>query len=125
MRISDWSSDVCSSDLLDGVMAFGEACQAAGVQPIVGTLLSVARPGPRLANGAPLIDWLAPYAQDDKGYDNLCALVSAAHLGRPVAQDQQVLLSDLAGWTDGIISLTGGGDGALALGLAGTQKRDA
>src|SRR3546814_15639414 len=88
MRISDWSSDVCSSDLLDGVMAFGEACQAAGVQPIVGTLLSVARPGQRLANGAPLIDWLALYAQDDKGYDNLCALVSAAHLGRPVEQDR-------------------------------------
>src|SRR3546814_3037217 len=25
MRISDWSSDVCSSDLVDGILAFGEA----------------------------------------------------------------------------------------------------
>ncbi|QCB54954.1 DNA polymerase III subunit alpha [Sphingopyxis sp. PAMC25046] len=107
---------------LYGVMAFGEACKAAGVQPIVGTLLSVARPGQRIANGAPLIDWLALYAQDDAGYDNLCALVSAAHLGRPVEQDPHVLLSDIAGKTDGLICLTGGGEGALARLLAGEQK---
>ena len=107
---------------LYGVMAFGEACKAAGVQPIVGTLLSVARPGQRLANGAPLIDWLALYAQDDAGYDNLCALVSAAHLGRPVEQDPHVLLTDIAGRTDGLICLTGGGEGALARLLAGEQK---
>ena len=37
---------------LYGVMAFGDACKAAGVQPIAGTFLSVARPGQRLANGA-------------------------------------------------------------------------
>src|SRR3546814_6756472 len=67
---------------LYGVMAFGEACQAAGVLPIVGALLSVARPGQRLANGAPMIDWLALYAQDDAGYHNLCSLVSHAQLGR-------------------------------------------
>ncbi len=107
---------------LYGVMAFGEACKAAGVQPIVGTLLSVARPGQRLANGAPIIDWLALYAQDNAGYDNLCALVSAAHLGRPVDQDPHVLLSDIAGKTDGLICLTGGGEGALARLLAGEQK---
>jgi len=107
---------------LYGVMAFGEACKAAGVQPIVGALLSIARPGQRLANGAPLIDWIALYAQDDKGYDNLCALVSAAHLDRPVEQDPHVALSALAGRTDGLICLTGGGEGALARLLADEQK---
>ncbi len=107
---------------LYGVMAFGEACKAAGVQPIVGAFLSVARPGQRLANGAPMIDWLALYAQDDTGYNNLCALVSAAHLGRPVEQDPHVTLADMAGKTDGLICLTGGGEGALARLLAGEQK---
>ncbi len=107
---------------LYGAMAFGEACKAAGVQPIVGALLSVARPGQRLANGAPLIDWLALYAQDGAGYDNLCALVSAAHLGRPVEQDPHVALTGLAGKTDGLICLTGGGEGALARLLADEQK---
>ncbi len=107
---------------LYGVMAFGEACKAAGVQPIVGAFLSVARPGQRLANGAPMIDWLALYAQDDAGYNNLCALVSAAHLGRPVEQDPHVTLANLAGKTDGLICLTGGGEGALARLLAGEQR---
>ena len=107
---------------LYGVMAFGDACKAAGVQPIAGTFLSVARPGQRLANGAPLIDWIGLYAQDAAGYDNLCALVSAAHLGRPVEQDPHVALSDLAGKTDGLICLTGGGEGALARLLADEQK---
>jgi DNA polymerase III subunit alpha len=107
---------------LYGVMAFGDACKAAGIQPIVGALLSVARPGQRLASGAPLIDWIALYAQDDVGYNNLCALVSAAHLGRPVEQEPHVPMSDLAGKTDGLICLTGGGEGALARLLAGEQK---
>ena len=106
---------------LYGVMAFGDACKAAGVQPIVGTFLSVARPGQRLPNGAPLIDWLALYVQDDIGYDNLCALVSAAHLDRPIEQDPHVALSALAGKTDGLICLTGGGEGALARLLADEQ----
>ena len=87
---------------LYGVMAFGDACKAAGVQPIVGALLSVARPGQRLANGAPQIDWLALYAQDETGYGNLCALVSSAHLGRPVELDPHVGLSDLAGLGEGM-----------------------
>jgi len=107
---------------LYGVMAFGDACKAAGVQPIVGAFLSVARPGQRLANGSPLIDWIALYAQDDTGYDNLCALVSAAHLDRPIEQEPHVALSALAGKTDGLICLTGGGEGALARLLADEQK---
>ena len=62
-------------------MAFGEACLGEGVQPIVGTLLAVARPGGDDSK-APTIDWLALYAQDAVGYDNLCALVSQAHIAR-------------------------------------------
>ncbi|OWR01465.1 DNA polymerase III subunit alpha [Sphingopyxis witflariensis] len=112
---------VCDRNGLYGAMAFGDACKAAGIQPIVGTLLSVARPGQRLANGAPLIDWLALYAQDEDGYNNLCALVSAAHLDRPIEQDPHVTLSHMAGKTDGLICLTGGGEGALARLLAGEQ----
>ena len=112
---------ICDRNGLYGAMAFGEACKAAGVQPVVGALLSVARPGQRLANGAPLIDWLALYAQDETGYGNLCALVSAAHLARPIEQDPHVTLHDLAGRTDGLICLTGGGEGALVRLLAGEQ----
>ena len=98
-------------------MAFCDGAKGNGVQPIVGTMLAVARPGiDRL-----IVDWLALYAQDAKGYDNLCALVSAAHLDRPVHEDAHVPLSKFEGLTDGLIALTAGGEGALTRLLAEEQ----
>jgi len=104
---------------LYGVMPFSDACLEEGVQPIVGAMLGVARPGSRGGPGdhgvrSPPIDWLALYAQDEAGYANLSALVSAAHLDRPADEDAHVPLSALAGRTDGLIALTAGGEGALA-----------
>ncbi len=109
---------------LYGAMPFSDACLDEGVQPIVGALLGVARPGTP-ENKPPLIDWLPLYAQDEQGYENLCALVSEAHLGRPVEQDAHVPLAALEGRTDGLIALTGGGEGALARLLAEGQPVDA
>src|SRR5690606_23731256 len=97
---------------LYAAMPFTEACMAEGVQPVVGALLGVARPGTP-ANKPPIIDWLALYARDETGYANLCALVSDAHLGRPVELDAHVPFESLAGRTDGLIALTAGGEGAL------------
>ena len=106
---------------LYAAMPFTEACLGEGVQPIVGTLLGVARPG--TADGKPpVIDWLALYAQDEAGYANLCTLVSEAHLGRPVEQDAHVALDALENRTEGLIALTGGGEGALARLLAEGQN---
>ena len=105
---------------LYAAMAFTEACMKEGVQPIVGAMLAVARPGTPAGN-RPLLDWLALYAQDDVGYDNLCALVSASHLGRPVEDDAHVAFAGLEGHTDGLIALTAGGEGALARLLADEQ----
>ncbi|GAA4775730.1 DNA polymerase III subunit alpha [Stakelama sediminis] len=94
-------------------MAFSDACIGGGVQPVLGTMLTVARPGmPETAE--PIYDWLALYAQDSTGYDNLCALVSMGHLDRPIEQPAHVELSALEGRTDGLICLTAGGEGALA-----------
>ena len=88
---------------LYGAMAFSEAAKKAGVQPIIGALLGVARPGG--ADGKPpTIDWLPLYAQDEGGYDNLCALVSAAHLDRPPHEDPHVPLEALVGRSAGLIS---------------------
>ena len=98
---------------LYAAMPFTDACLELGVQPIVGTLLGVARPGVP-AGKPPIIDWLALYAQDEAGYANLCALVSAAHLDRPLEEDAHVPLAALEGRTDGLIALTAGGEGALA-----------
>jgi DNA polymerase-3 subunit alpha len=110
---------------LYGAMAFSDGCQAEGVQPIVGALLAVARPagiGGAEAGKPAIIDWLPLYAQDQGGYDNLCALVSAAHLARPIEDDAHVPFGTLVGRTDGLIALTGAGDGALARLFAAGQR---
>ena len=104
---------------LYAAMPFSEAAMAAGVQPVIGTLLAVARPGTERSGGGgagkpPIIDWLPLYAQDERGYDNLCALVSSAHLDRPVHEPAHVELHALEGRTEGVIALTGAREGALA-----------
>jgi DNA polymerase-3 subunit alpha len=109
---------------LYGAMAFSEAAKKAGVQPLIGALLGVARPSGTDDKG-PRIDWLALFAQDEAGYDNLCALVSAAHLDRPVHEDAHVPIEALEGRTNGLIALTAGGEGALARLVAGEQMAEA
>jgi DNA polymerase-3 subunit alpha len=97
---------------LYAAMPFGEACMAEGVQPIIGAMLGVARPEDIGPAGA--LDWLVLLAQDEAGYDNLCRLVSAAHLDRPIHEEPHVPFSALEGSTEGLIALTAGGEGALA-----------
>ncbi len=99
---------ICDRNGLYGIMAFAAACKAEGVQPIIGTLLGVARGEDRS-----VADYLPLYAQDDAGYDNLCHLVSAAHLDRPLERDPHVTLADLEGRTAGLIALTGAGEGGV------------
>jgi DNA polymerase-3 subunit alpha len=97
---------------LYAAMPFTDACLEQGVQPIIGTLLALARPadiGP-----AGTIDWLALLAKDEAGYDSLCKLVSSAHLDRPAHEEPHVAFEGLQGATDGLIALTAGGEGAIA-----------
>ncbi len=99
---------ICDRNGLYGAVAFGKACLEMGVQPIIGTLLGVARD-----RSGDTIDYLPLFAQDDTGYDNLCHLVSRAHLDRPMEREAHVHLDDLQGRTDGLIALTGAHEGAL------------
>ena len=111
---------ICDRNGLYGVMPFSEAAAKKGVQPIIGTMLCVARAD--VPQGAPAAyDWLALYAQDGAGYQNLCALVSAAHLDRPVDEQAHVEFDRVARHADGLIALTAGGEGALAKLLADRQ----
>ncbi|HEY8603005.1 DNA polymerase III subunit alpha [Tsuneonella suprasediminis] len=99
---------ICDRNGLYGSVAFADACIDMGVQPVVGTLLGVAR-----GDGSETVDYLPLYAQDEAGYDNLCALISKAHLERPLELAAHVQLSDLEGRTDGLIALTGAAEGGL------------
>ena len=98
---------------LYAAMAFSDAARAAGVQPVIGAMLGLCRPD--MPEGASLvIDWIALYAQDEAGYQNLCALVSMAHLDRPLDLAAHVDFTALDGRTDGLIALTAGREGGLA-----------
>jgi DNA polymerase-3 subunit alpha len=108
---------ICDRNGLYASMAFAAACKAEGVQPIIGALLGVARD-----DTGGTVDYLPLFAQDDAGYGNLCHLVSAAHLDRPLERDPHVTLADLEGRTDGLIALTGAGEGGLTRLLAEGQR---
>ena len=99
---------ICDRNGLYGATAFAAACKAEGVQPVTGTLLGVAR------EEGGVVDYLPLFVQDEAGWQNLCHLVSLAHLERPLEREPHVAWADLDGHTDGLIALTGAGEGALA-----------
>src|SRR5689334_24357982 len=105
---------------LYGVMPFSDACVTKGVQPIIGATLGIARPSD--IGGGDVIDWLVLLAKDDQGYANLCKLVSAAHLDRPIEQEPHVAFEKLADLSEGLIALTAGAEGALARLIADGQQ---
>ncbi|EJU12915.1 DNA polymerase III subunit alpha [Sphingomonas sp. LH128] len=108
------AAGLCDRNGLYAAPIFAGAAKGAGVQPIVGTFLAVARPGAAKQGQERAIDWLALFAQNEAGWLNLCDHVSRAHLGRPLELDPHVELESLRGHTDGLICLTGGNEGALA-----------
>ncbi|MXO61833.1 DNA polymerase III subunit alpha [Qipengyuania oceanensis] len=111
---------------LYGAVMFAKACKDEGVQPIIGTLLGVAREAEHGGGGdLPPVDYLPLYAQNEEGYDNLCHLVSKAHLERPLELDPHIRLADLQGRTDGLIALTGASEGGVTKLLAEQQHRHA
>jgi DNA polymerase-3 subunit alpha len=105
---------------LYGVMPFSDYCEKKGVQPIIGTTLAIARP-PEIGGQAGQIDWLVLLAKDEAGYANLCTLVSAAHLDRPITEEPHVSFGALEKASEGLIALTAGKDGALARLIADGQ----
>ncbi|MEJ6009948.1 DNA polymerase III subunit alpha [Novosphingobium aquae] len=110
---------MCDRNGLYGAMQFASACKDIGIQPLIGAFLGVCR------GDGKIIDWLALLAQNEHGWNNLCHLVSRAHLDRPLERDPHVVWSDLEGRTDGLIALAGAGEGALARLLAEGHKDEA
>ena len=110
---------ICDRNGLYGSMAFSDGCLATGVQPIIGAMVGVLRPGEE--QGAAVHDWIALFAQNETGYTNLCRLVSSAHLDRPLEQTAHVSLDAIIAHSEGLIALTAGGEGALVRLLANSQ----
>jgi len=110
---------ICDRNGLYGSSMFAGACKGEGIQPIVGTLLGV------LADDGETVDHLPLFAQHDQGWNNLCHLVSRAHLDRPLERMPHVGLADLEGHTDGLIALSGASEGAITRLMADGKERKA
>lgn len=110
---------ICDRNGLYGSSMFARACVEEGVQPIIGTLLGV------LADDGETVDHLPLFAQDEDGWNNLCHLVSRAHLDRPMERIPHIGMADLVGHTDGLIALTGASEGAITRLLADGKERQA
>lgn len=118
------AAGLCDRNGLYAAPEFSDACADAGVQPIVGTFIAVMRPD-RPDAVPPAFDWIALYAQDEAGYDNLCSLVSAAHLDRPDGDPPHVTFDQLNAHSDGVIALSGGAEGAICRLFAEGQENAA
>ncbi|MEZ5971326.1 MAG: DNA polymerase III subunit alpha [Hyphomonadaceae bacterium] len=90
-----------------GALEFSESAAELGIQPIVGLALDV-----RGEHG--LAGTVALLAQNGAGYANLMKLSSAAYLEAESHDDPNVPFARVLDHAEGLIALTGGGDGALA-----------
>ncbi len=109
---------------LFGALEFGQDAAEAGIQPIIGCQMAVARPGTTVEPAAPPregYDQIVLLVQNELGYRNLSALVTQSYL----AQDRPlpfVTREELALHAGGLLALTAGTEGAVGRLLAAGQK---
>ena len=100
---------------LFGALEFAETAAGLGIQPIIGASL-------RVRDGADEGD-IALLVKNRTGYDNLMALISAAHVDAEGKLGPGIGEALLAAHADGLICLTGGPDGPIDRLLA-TNRTD-
>src|SRR2546426_9019880 len=96
---------LCDRDGVYGAPRFTRAALDAGVKPIIGSEITLTD-GSRL----PLL------VEDREGYQNLCHLITRMKLGAAKGS-AAVTLAELAPYAAGLVCLTGGAYGPLALRL--------
>ncbi len=119
---------VTDSGNLFGALEFALAAVEAGVQPIIGCRIGLAREDERpLGSPAarPAPDRIALLVQDQAGYRNLMKLVSRSFLETPPGEPVQVALADLETFGAGLIALGGGPAGPVGRRLLDGQDEAA
>ncbi|MCC7282018.1 MAG: PHP domain-containing protein, partial [Acetobacteraceae bacterium] len=94
---------------LFGALEFSAACMGRGVQPILGSVLGLARTDQPRADPDPLV----LLAKDPAGVANLMRLSSASFLEAPAGALPQLGLDRLCAHAGGLMLLTGGAEGPL------------
>jgi DNA polymerase-3 subunit alpha len=112
------------TDNMFGALEFSEKMASVGIQPIIGCALAVDfgdqdNRAMAIGEGWPRLVLLAAREQ---GYRSLMRLCSRAHLDTAPSERPHVKLAWLAGETDGLIVLSGGGSGPLDTAIAGGQN---
>ena len=95
---------------LFGALEFAQYAAKAGIQPIMGCDIGLRREeegGIATASKLPSVDWLTLLVQNEQGYLNLMRLVSRAHLEFKTGSISALPLSELEGYSDGLLAFTG------------------
>ncbi len=106
---------VTDSGNLFGALEFSVAASKGGVQPIIGCQVRLGHEGHQLVL----------LCQSEKGYRNLCALVSKSFLEVEPPAEPHILWDDLAERAEGLICLSGGVKGPVARYLLHNQPKPA
>src|SRR5262245_57706475 len=114
---------------LFGALEVATSCAAAGIQPIIGCEIALARNGmpDEIAPGRGYAepDRIVLLAQNEAGYRNILDLVSRSFLAGEVPTEPAITRSDLAQANDGLLCLTGGPRGPVGRLLAEGQTEAA
>ena len=95
---------------LFGGLEFAQYASKAGIQPVMGCDIGFRREeegGIATASKLPSVDWLTLLVQNEQGYLNLIRLVSRAHLEFKTGSISALPLTELQGYSDGLLAFTG------------------
>lgn len=106
---------VTDTNNLFGAMEFALEAANNGVQPILGAQVSVHADGQQMVL----------LAQTEKGYRNLCTLLSDAYMDGAEGGVQPLSLEALAAHAEGLIALSGGIKGPIAQAVLHHQREEA
>ncbi len=121
---------ITDTDNMFGALEFSEAMAKAGIQPIIGCQVSLAYGAAAVADAGRHAKPIPParltlLAQDEAGYMNLMALVSAAYLETGPGEPVQVTTEALAAHHGGLICLSGGPNGPAGMMIRAKRMAEA
>lgn len=108
-----------------GVLEFSSTLSKAGIQPIIGMILSVSRQNSSFDLNSKKTSDILLIAQNDEGYRNLMHIISAAYLKYGKDGMADFPMDELGKYSDGVIALTGGLKGPIGTNLAHGLKDNA
>ena len=118
---------VTDTNNMFGAMEFCLSAVKKGIQPILGLQASFLLPQQnesQFIKQKPCIAPIVLLAQSEQGYKNLCKLNSIMYTGKDPMDEVMLTLPMLQGRTEGLICLTGGACGPIAV-LLKDQKAEA